>query len=515
MRYTGMAVVPGISRGQLWAPQASDVDDARGIEAFEAARKRFIAEAAALPDDLRATYEAIVDDPVWNEGVERHLASSSSLTAAIAATAREIAATLETIADPYLRARASDFVQIGAQLIRLLGDVESPEPETILCARDVSAVELAQWSPKLVGVVLIDVAPTAHVAIVARGLALPTIAVADDAEGLYETAQRARAEAPEPSVLNGFEGWLETGAPPELVDLYPPQRISAEPDSAPVNLGGRAIGVFANVNFPDDAAFAAALGADGVGLLRTEFLYVDRPAPPPFDEERSAYERVAAAFRGRPIVVRTLDLGGDKIGLGIDRDGLDHGMLGVRGIRLSLRRPDEFSAHVRAILEGFWDADMRLMFPMVAVPDEFAQARSLVADVARRSAKKMPPLGIMLEVPAAAYALEAFARAGVSFISLGTNDLSQYFFASDRLSVANAIDPMTSEAFRSFVRDTIARAKRAGLEVGVCGEAASSAAMTSLWIESGVDELSVSPGLVPWLKSRLRNTHLEAARGSA
>jgi phosphoenolpyruvate-protein kinase (PTS system EI component) len=271
--------------------------------------------------------------------------------------------------------------------------------------------------------------------------------------------------------------------------------------------------VFANLNFPGDAPFAAALGADGVGLLRTEFLYVDRPRQPALAEERSTYARIASTFTGRPIIVRTLDLGGDKVGLGIEHDGLDHGMLGVRGIRLSLRQPEPFLQHVQAILEGFAGADVRLMFPMVTLPDEFRQARELVIEAARRAkGSRVPPLGIMVEVPAAAYALEVFAREGASFVSFGTNDLAQYFFASDRLSADNAFDPATNAAFQAFVRDAVARAKHAGLEVGVCGEAAGSAALTSFWIECGVDELSVSPGLVPWLKARLRNALSTSAK---
>jgi phosphoenolpyruvate-protein kinase (PTS system EI component) len=260
------------------------------------------------------------------------------------------------------------------------------------------------------------------------------------------------------------------------------------------------------VNFPEDAPFAAALGADGIGLLRTEFLYVDRAEQPPLEEERAAYARIAATFAGRPIIVRTLDLGGDKLGMGIEHDGLDHGMLGVRGIRLSLRRPEPFVQHLRAILEGFAGADLRLMFPMITLPEEFAQARDLVLSAVRSTGATIrPPLGIMVEVPAAAYAFEGFANEGATFVSFGTNDLSQYFFASDRLSLDTAFDPTKNGAFRTFVAGAVSRAKQAGLEVGVCGEAAGSAHMTEFWLDCGVDELSVSPGLVPWLKGRLRN----------
>lgn len=505
MRYQGIAVVPGISHGALWAPRASVAEAPFGLEAFDAARLRFVAGTAALPDDLRTMYDAVAFDPAWDEGIERHLASGVSLVDSITATAAEIAGMLASLDDPYLRARNADFIQIGAQLVRLLGTPDAPVPESILCARDVSAVELAQWSSHLTGIVLIDVPPTAHVAIVARGLALPTVALAGTGDDLYRSAQRGGDGAALPSLLNGFEGWLETLPDNELRERYPAARIGSVPDPATVFAHGRTLGVYANVNLADEAGLASALGADGIGLLRTEFLYVGRTEQPPLEEERAAFSAVGAAFARGPIVVRTMDLGGDKSGLGIENDGLDHGMLGVRGIRLSLRRPDSFVQHAQAIVEGFAGSDLRLMFPMVTVPEEFRRARELVSEAVRRAGTPMPPLGVMVEVPAAAYAFDAFAREGASFVSFGTNDLAQYFFASDRLRIDNSsLDPASNPAFRSFVAEAIARAKAAGLETCVCGEAAGWAAMTSFWLACGVDELSVAPALVPWLKARLR-----------
>jgi phosphotransferase system enzyme I (PtsI) len=148
---------------------------------------------------------------------------------------------------------------------------------------------------------------------------------------------------------------------------------------------------------------------------------------------------------------------------------------------------------------------------MVTVPDEFVRARDFVIAAAQAAGlARTPPLGIMLEVPAAAYACDEFVRAGASFISLGTNDLAQYFFASSRLVVGDAIEPATNAAFRTFLRAAIGRAKAAGLEVGVCGEAAGSPQMTEFWLACGVDELSVAPGLVPWVKQRLRGASLQS-----
>ncbi len=501
----GIALVPGVAVGALWTPIPGDVATG-GVAEFERARGQFILQTAELPDDLRQMYEALASDPLWEDEITKRLAAGATLGAAITQTAAAAAQELAALDDPYLAARSADLIQLGAQFVRLLdAEAAAPPEHAIVCARDLSAVELQTWSRLIGGVALIDVAPTAHVAIVARGLGLPTVALAGaSAAGAVDTAVRDGG-APR-AVLNGFAGWLETAADDEVIRSNPPQRIVAQPDHEPVVVEGRRIGVFANINAPSEAALGATLGADGIGLLRTEFLYVDRSQPPTLAEESAAYRTVARAFTGRPIVVRTLDLGGDKLGAGFAADGADHGMLGIRGIRLTLRHPELFARHLRAIIDGFAGSDLHVMFPMVAVPEEFVRARDAVFEAVQSAhATRTPRLGLMLEVPAAAYALEEFAQSGAGFVSFGTNDLAQYFFAANRLTSANTdYDPSHCRAWRSFLRDAISRAKAAGLDVGVCGEAAGDPALTDLWVDAGVDKLSVAPGLVPWLKANLR-----------
>ena len=504
MHFDGIAIVPGVSQGALWAPAAA-VDERGGtVEDFGRVRDQFLSETETMPADLAQMYGVLVLDPMWDDAVATRLADGAPLGIAIEHAAGELASHLDDLEDPYLRARAADFEQIGAHLRRLLGTLAQPPEGAILCAQNISAVELMRWAPHLAGAVLLDVAPTSHVAIVARGAGLPTVALPGTPE-LFEATTPSSGGRQTTAVLDGFAGWLETTPDAAFLQAHPAQHVDARPDASPVVVRGRTVGVFANVNAPDDAPLAALLGADGIGLLRTEFLYAGEAPGPSLEEERNAYARVAAAFEGRPIVVRTLDLGGDKPGAGIAEDGLDHGMLGIRGLRLTLRNPELFARHLRAIVEGFATSDLRIMFPMVTFPGEFARARDCVAAAAQAAGlTRTPPLGIMLEVPAAAYACEDFAREGAAFISLGTNDLAQYFFASSRLSLEDAIDPARSSAFRAFLRETITRAKAAGLEVGVCGEAAASADLSAFWLACGVDELSVAPSLVPWVKERLR-----------
>jgi phosphoenolpyruvate-protein kinase (PTS system EI component) len=506
MRVRGTVVVPGVAHGALWAPSPREQTPEPGtMEEFVRVRERVASEAREAGSEMGAMYEALLLDPTWDNGVAEHLAAGATLDVAIETTAAQNARSLAEIDDPYLRSRAHDFEQLGAHLIRALHGAQDPPVETIVLASDVSALELQRWSSHVAGLVLIGISPLAHLAIVARGLGVPTIAVAQAPEIPWAGSL---------ALLEATDGWLETNPDPELVRAHPSERISAEPDPGEVWVAGKRIAVYANVNLPDDAPFAAAIGADGAGLVRTEFLYLGDAIPKP-DREREAYARIAYALRGRPIVVRALDLGGDKMSAILREPGEEYGMLGIRGIRLLLRRPELFLRHVRAVLEGFADADLRIMFPMVASPREFVRARDVVRAASEALGLRIPPLGIMFEIPSAAFGFDAFAGAGASFISIGTNDLQQYFFASDRMAAGGWAfeDEDRGPAFTRFLADAIARAKASGLDVGVCGEAAGDPALTQWWLDCNVDSLSVTPGLVPWLKARIRGeSERQAAR---
>jgi phosphoenolpyruvate-protein phosphotransferase (PTS system enzyme I) len=494
--WRGTVVVPGTARGPLWELQRAHGASATNgtIERFEAARKNVAVELRALPEEMRVMYEALLFDPSWEDGIANRMRGGATIERAISETAEQNARALAMLEDPYLRARAHDMEQIGAQLLRTIHGGEHPPAGAILAASDVSAIELQRWARDIAGLVLLGVSPMAHLAILARGLGLPTIALPDRAIGIGSDAI---------ALLNATDGWLDPEPSAERLAEYPPERIPAQPDSAAVHVYGRRVGVYANVASPEEAAFAASLGADGIGLVRTEFLYIGARGIPSYDEERDAYERIAHAMQGKPIVVRALDLGGDKMTPSLMREREDYGMLGIRGVRLLLRRPELFERHARALIDGFAGADLRVMLPMVALPEEFVRARAIFEHAARSLGRELPPLGIMFEIPAVAYALEAFARAGASFVSIGTNDLAQYFYAADRLQ--SGIDVASGAgAFRAFLAQGITAARSAGMAVGVCGEAASEASYTDLWLDGGVETLSVAPGLIPWLKRRLR-----------
>lgn len=495
VRISGRTVVPGVAQGPLWSPPTPVLSKGSWEDVLRA-RARFTQELSDLDPALATAHRALAEDAAWEPEVRRRLEEGQPLGQALVEAAEALAAPLRAVEDAYLRERAQDLIQIGHQLARLAAGEEVLPPEgALLCAASVSPAELLRWHRRLGGLLLCGVSPTAHLAIVARGLGLPALALGR--ELLNWLGHLALLEA--------TMGWVEVDPSPELLQAHPAERIRLEPDPEPLDR----VKVLANLNRPEEALWAREMGADGVGLLRTEFLYTGRSEPPSLELERASYQMVAQALAGKPIVVRTLDVGGDKSVPYLSQEGQDQGMLGIRGLRLSLRHPELFRCHLQAILEGFSGSQLWLMFPMVSRPEEFAQAVELL----RSLHQPLPRLGLMLEVPAAAYDLDGFARMGASFISLGTNDLLQYFFAASRLEpeLSDLQDP-AAPAFQEFLREIVQKAHRVGLEVGVCGEAAGDPRLTAFWLEAGVDELSVTPGLVPWLKARLRQARAEGGR---
>jgi phosphoenolpyruvate-protein phosphotransferase len=271
-----------------------------------------------------------------------------------------------------------------------------------------------------------------------------------------------------------------------------------------VTRDGHRIGVLANLGSPDEAAAAVEAGAEGVGLLRTEFLFLARTEPPGEDEQVRTYSAIAEALRGRPLVVRTLDAGADKPLPFLPRRPEENPFLGERGIRLSLAEPALLRAQLRAVLRAAARHDVRVMFPMVASVDELRRARSLLEEARVELGAEAVEVGVMVEVPAAALAADALAREA-AFLSIGTNDLAQYTMAAERGNdrVAALTDALHPPVLR-LIRDVATAAAAHGRPVAVCGEVASEALAVPLLVGLGVDELSVSPPLVPAIKEAVR-----------
>jgi phosphoenolpyruvate-protein phosphotransferase/dihydroxyacetone kinase phosphotransfer subunit len=420
------------------------------------------------------------------------------------------------LSDAYQRERVHDLESIGAQVsAHLRGERRAAvlEPGIVVVA-ELTPAEVAGFDPAVVsGVGAAFGGPTSHGAILVRALGIPA------AVGLGE--QLLSVPEGTPLLLDGSAGTVcidpspsEHGSAVERAQHRPDgddraRRMAAEPA---VTIDGTRIEVAANAGSIEDAERAAAIGADGIGLLRTEFIFMDAEAMPTEAQQEAVYRRIAETLAGRPVVVRTLDVGADKPLPYLSRPPEANPQLGQRGLRLGLARPDLLLAQLRAVLRVAADHPLKLMFPMVATEAEVASAMELV-EQARSELhsegvavpdKGSMQVGVMIEVPAAALGARTLAKS-VDFFSVGTNDLTQYTFAVDRdlASVASLADAMHPAVLRLI--DLAARAAlAAGRWIGVCGELAADPAAVPVLIGLGVRELSVSPPSVAAVKQAVR-----------
>src|ERR1700686_1416995 len=422
------------------------------------------------------------------------------------------AAMLRESPDPVFQARAADVDDVVEQLRRaLLGLSDAPAMPTqpsIVVARDLAPSQTAGLDRALVvGFATEQGTATAHTAILARALGLPAVV---GIPGLVDAVADGQA-----LLLDGDEGTLQVDPPADAipnVDRSAALAVDAEPA---LTRDGRRVEGGSNADNLEDAQPAATAGADGIGLLRSEFLFLGADQLPTEDEQVVMLQAVMAAMRSRPVILRTLDVGADKPLPALPQPPEANPALGVRGLRLQLlRRPDLLLDQLRAALRVSARHPLRLMFPMVSTLDELRQAKALLAQ-ARRDVNPSAadgtgmPVGIMIEVPAAAVGADVLA-AEVDFFSLGTNDLTQYLFAADRTNpelapLADSLHP----AMLRMIDQVVKAAHRRHRWVGVCGEMASDLRAVPLLVGLGIDELSVHPPVVARIKALVRR--LEAA----
>jgi phosphoenolpyruvate-protein phosphotransferase len=389
----------------------------------------------------------------------------------------------------------------------------------LVIADELTPAEAAGLDPeRVLGIATAQGSVTAHAAILARALGLPAVV------GLGPAV--LEIEDGTPLLLDGEAATVLVDPPPqarreaqERAERETRLRAAAREHAAePAVMGdGTPIEVFANLGAADEAARAVALGAEGVGLLRTEFLFLGRDRLPDEDEQTETLRQVAVALGGRPLIVRTLDAGADKPLPALPMPPETNPFLGVRGIRLGLARPDVLATQLRAILRVATEHPVLAMLPMVSTLDEVLAARALLDEARAHTGITTPlELGIMVEVPAAALGAERLA-AHVDFFSLGTNDLTQYTMAAERgdARLASLLAGPQPPVLR-LVQATVEGARAHGRWVGVCGELAGDPAAAVLLTGLGVTELSMAPGLVPEVKAALRRVEgQEAARAAA
>ncbi|MGY2002627.1 phosphoenolpyruvate--protein phosphotransferase [Blastococcus sp. SYSU DS1024] len=515
---------PGIGIGPArrlptWSPTRTEAP--AGPPATE---RRRLAEAVAearreverLRDGARqgaaGIFEAhllLLDDAELLGEARSRIDAGTSASAAWEAAVGTVEQSWLALSDPYLRARAADVRAVGEQVLRALAGGTAATPvsvDGVLLTPDLTPAQAAALDPRAVrGVVLAGGSATSHASILLRSLGIPAVVTAGP--GVLDVAEGTVV------VVDGTAGRVVVDPAPDVLEQYEreasrlaeqAERAAAEATRPAMTADGVRVEVAANLASVADARAAAATGADGAGLVRTELVFVDRDRPPSVAEQERDYRAMAEVFGGRPITIRTLDVGGDKPLRYLPQPTEANPYLGVRGLRLSLARPELLVEQLTAICRVARRAPVNVMFPMVTTVDELIAARQLLERAA--GAEGLPPslrTGIMVEVPAAALTIEAFLPY-LDFVSIGTNDLTQYTLAVERgnPAVAPLADPLHPAVLRLIAEVGSRAAGRA--PVAVCGEMAADPLAVPLLLGLGVTELSVAGSAVPRVKAAVR-----------
>jgi phosphoenolpyruvate-protein phosphotransferase len=508
----------------------------RFTESLDTAREQLSALHSGMRSQLGdesaailGAQELMLEDPELRRMILGQIESEGSRAeCAVRDAAGFYARRLDGLEDPYLRLRAADVRDVGDRLLRvLLGVDENPFADlntpSVVVAENISPSEVALLDRSVVlGFVMAEGGPTSHAAILARAMGVPAVVgVGDDVLAVSSGTL---------AILDGSEGVVI--ADPDAATLATYRRTQAELGDAlaeaqshalepAVTREGRRIEILANIGSEAGAAAAVKAGAGGIGLLRTEFLYLGRRSSPGEEEQYRAYSAVFAAAGEMPIILRTLDLGSDKEAayLALPREA--NPFLGLRGIRLGLARPDMLRQQLRAALRAGAGRDVRILFPLVATVDELVRARAAL-DESRvelmdqgHRVNEVVMTGAMIEVPAAAMLIDQLA-AHVDFFSIGTNDLAQYVMAADRTNaaVASLVTGFQPAVLR-MVASVISEAHAHDKPVGLCGELAGQPAAIPILLGLGLDDFSMSPPAIPVAKQILRGLSMSQAKDIA
>jgi multiphosphoryl transfer protein len=539
---TGVPVSEGIALGPLYhyALAAPTVPQGK-IEDVEAELKRLdnainqvgreIQQrrsklAASVGEEQAAIFEAhllILQDPDIQDQVHDLIKKQKeNAAAAWSVIMHQVADTYRNLADDYMQQRSVDVLDVCNQVLYVLaGKGETAvvrfEQPVILFAEDITPTETSQLDmEQVLAIVTVGGGPTSHAAILARALGIPAISGADPALGGLQPGTALAIDGFDGSIWINPEESLRTELSAKRKDwLERRQKLLLSSHEVAQLKDGRRVEVAANIGNVADARAAVKNGAEGVGLLRTEFLFLTRQTPPSEEEQYEALRQIGEVLGDRPVVIRTLDVGGDKELPYINMPPEENPFLGVRAIRLSLQRPDLFMTQLRAILRAGANYPFRIMFPMVANLDEVLQARQWVVKAheelqTEKIAHRWPiETGIMVEIPSAAV-LSPVLAPHVDFFSIGTNDLTQYTLAAERgnpvlAGLADALHP----AVLQLIQKVVAAAHGCGKWVGVCGELAGDPVAAPVLVGIGVDELSMNPGGIPRVKDLLRKMDLQ------
>jgi len=475
--------------------------------------------------DILDAHRMMADDPSALEGV-RSLVRDELLNAewAVRRTFRDISEKLGN--DGYLAERRADLDEVSDRIIQnLVGEaptthLEQPPEDAIVVAYDLPTADAAVLlsGGRVKGLVTDFGSKTSHTAILARALEVPAVVGAGQASEL--------CRAGDSIALDGNTGEVLISPDPEDVLRFETARAEAktrdaalleERDLPAVTLDGRRVGLWANIEFPEEVPSVLAHGGEGVGLYRTEFLYLNREELPSEEEHFKAYASILQQMGDRPVVIRTLDLGGDKLPIG-HRSHEPNPALGLRAVRFTLRHPQLFRTQVRAMWRASTLGRLRIMLPMIAAVSELREAKAQIHAIRQELVREgvhvaeRVPVGIMLETPAAALAADRLARE-CDFFSIGTNDLIQYSLAIDRSNrdVAYLYRPLHLGVLR-MIQASVDGAKQAGIECAMCGEMAGDPVYALILLALGLDNLSMNPADIPKVKRVIRSTTLADAK---
>jgi phosphotransferase system enzyme I (PtsI) len=550
--FEGLAVSPGVAIGSAHLRDSGEI---RVLEyqvpvakvtaekaRFEAAVERAKRQLGKLKGKAKVFHGAAAEELGFLLDAHLHMLGSSRLLsgveqrigearqnaeAAVMAEIVDIAQTFEQMDDAYLRARAEEVREVGMRIVRTLSDQKladfSALPRgSIIIAEVITPADTALMDPSQVGgFATVLGGAEGHTAIMARSLGLPAVL---GIGGLMRGVKTG-----ETVIVDGSNGVVIVNPDASLLADYQRRRRELERaeralarlrDVPATTRDGERITLQANLELPREVGQAVAAGAEGVGLLRTEFLYMNRDDLPGEEEQYRALREIVEAMEGRSVTVRTLDVGGEKLAsaLGESRSATDNPALGLRAIRLSLTEPKLLEAQLAAILRAGAHGPVRILLPLITTVTEVREVRKVLSRVIRRLKRRRakiaeppPPLGAMIEVPGAALAADSLARV-VDFFAIGTNDLTMYTLAIDRgeEQVAHLYNPLHPAVLR-LIQFTIEAALRARIPISACGEMAGDPRFAALFLGLGVRELSMTANALPRVKSRILSLDLQAA----
>ncbi|MBQ2282639.1 MAG: phosphoenolpyruvate--protein phosphotransferase [Agathobacter sp.] len=534
MTLEGKSVFSGIAIGRISIFKKADqqvirkkVNDpeqeiARFEEAKEKAKTQLMAlyekamkEVGEINAAIFEVHQMMLEDPDYVDSVY-HIIRSQGVNAeyAVASTGDNFAEIFAAMDDDYMRERAADVKDISNRLIEVLqgneqGEIHTEEP-VILFAEDLAPSETVQLDKSKVLSFVTHLGSTnSHTAILARTMNIPAIIGVDypqDVDGKM-------------GIVDGYTGKVYIDPPFSLMEEYQQKKEKDEEKKRlllqlkgkeNITLDGKKINLYANIGGVSDVAAVLANDAGGIGLFRSEFLYLESKDYPTEEEQFSAYKTVAEKMAGKKVIIRTLDIGADKQVDYFHLGKEENPAMGYRAIRICLDRPEIFKTQLRAIYRASYYGTLAIMFPMIISVDEVRQIKKMVETVKEELAKEQIPfkeveLGIMIETPAAALMSEELAKE-VDFFSIGTNDLTQYTLAIDRQNqkLDNIYDPH-HPAVLKLLKMVVENGHKEGCWVGICGELGADTTLTETFLKMGFDELSVSPSMILKVREKIRS----------